>query len=888
MSRLLLPRLLILALFGVLCARLYQLQITPVPEVATAAQPVVQATRALPVRPIRGEILAADGTTVLAATLPLYTVAIRAADLPPLDTAERAMVYARLNAVLGITATLTISPAVALTRDTALDAAVRAAIGDDAITNARIIEEPRPLTLAVPPGAGGALAALLRRHTPIVALDGALPVDDETQAALGAAAATLGDALTLSTTLTISPASALQTDAVLRDDLTALLGSMPALPEPARALVATVAADRAPAALRLAQAVPQTLSFATPLAERIERVDMPGYQTFTIASEVPRDMVLAIRENASALPGVVVEESYRRNYPLSGRVASLSHILGYIGRADECDLARRNEAQSWVDGLLGSLGSAIECGIIQKPMATTSSKLPQYLDDDRIGKDGVEAGYERELRGTMGAQEVSVDAGGAIVRAPELVQPPVDGSSLRLTIDAGLQLQVEQIVQNWIAEAERRRPLQPAPVAYKRDYKPVVSGVAVVIEIQTGRVLAMVSWPAYDNNIWIDPARSAELMALLQPGDEEKRLARLTGRAVAGQYPPGSTMKQFDAMIALQNAIITPETTVRDPGKLVIEDEFVAGRQYVYPNAYPTDNGLITVSDALKQSSNVFFMSVAGGNRDRVINIEPENQVIEKGIGITALAQGLELFGFGSPTGLRLAGEAPGRVPTPAWKQRVLRQAWTTGDTYNAAIGQGNLEVTPLQLAAAAAAVANDGVLYRPQIVDALIAPDGGVRVIPPEIVRRIPMDPQYFRVVREGMRRSVTEGVNLAARDACSGMTIAGKTGTAEFGPEIQVPTLDGKGLRKVRQSHAWFVGFAPYDAPRYQVLTLVEGAGDLNDGSATLAVPAATQILQAVMGVIPPAPLPRGCQAGMPPLPPRTNPAAPAPVPISDPRDR
>jgi len=143
-------------------------------------------------------------------------------------------------------------------------------------------------------------------------------------------------------------------------------------------------------------------------------------------------------------------------------------------------------------------------------------------------------------------------------------------------------------------------------------------------------------------------------------------------------------------------------------------------------------------------------------------------------------------------------------VPTPAWKQKVLLQAWTTGDLYNAAIGQGNLEVTPLQLVTGAVAVANNGNLYRPQIVKAITDASGKlVQEIQPELVNRVPVAPANFAIVRDGMRRSVTEGPNVAARDACSGLQIAGKTGTAEFGPNIEIPPLDGKPRPSVRQSH-------------------------------------------------------------------------------------
>ena len=143
-----------------------------------------------------------------------------------------------------------------------------------------------------------------------------------------------------------------------------------------------------------------------------------------------------------------------------------------------------------------------------------------------------------------------------------------------------------------------------------------------------------------------------------------------------------------------------------------------------------------------------------------------------------------------------------------------------------------------------------------------------------------MPVSPANFAVVRDGMRRSVTEGPNVAARDACSGLQIAGKTGTAEFGPNIEIPPLNGKPRPTVRQSHSWFTGFAPYDNPQIEVLALVEGSGDMSDGSATITVPAVTQIMQAYFNITPPNPLPKGCQTDLPALPARIDPNAPPQV--------
>ncbi|MDW8147103.1 MAG: penicillin-binding transpeptidase domain-containing protein [Roseiflexaceae bacterium] len=867
-SRILGLQIAVILIFAILLGRLYQLQLVEAQADQFRYRTAVHVMRYLPVRPLRGEIFASDGRTLLAQTVPIYTLAVRPADLPA-DPASRAQVFAHLSQAIGVTSTLIVSPAIALDRDPLLRSDLIQGLGVETVASAQRIEPPLRAAFAITPDQRAAIDDLATRYHRLIRIEAPSAVFDSASASTSSP---------LTVTLTISPASALQFNPALREDLAQTIGdqAIAQLGTPVSWLRIEVSPSATLNALRLSAAYSDVLTLENPLATMVERANIPGYQTLTIREDIPHIVALAVIENAASLPGVVIERDYRRRYPLSAETPSLSYILGYIGRVNQCELVRQNPARSWMSGLLELIGNAIECGIIQKQVNPYELGLPRYLPDDRIGKFGVEASYEEELRGQLGMQEVLVDALGRPVRPPQTIKAPRDGYNLVLTIDAQLQRQTEIILRNWIDESERRRQTMPDRFAYKRNYDPIRSGVAIVVEVKTGRILAMVNWPAYDNNIW-DPARSAELQELFFPSDPEKQkeLARLslqTNRAISGQYPPGSTLKPFDAAIALQKGIITADTQIRDPGRLLVEDQYVPGVVYQYVNASLRDNGKIDVRQALKVSSNVFFMSVAGGNRENVINLKPEDQIIEKGLGIAALAEGLGWFGFGEPTGVRLRGEEAGRVPTPAWKQRVLRAAWTTGDTYNAAIGQGNLEVTPLQLVMASAAIANDGLLYRPQIVRAITDANGNViREIQPELIRRIPIEPRHFQVVREGMRLSVTEGPNIAARDQCSGLRIAGKTGTAEFGPLITIPSPDGRGTREVRRSHAWFVGFAPYEDPEIEVLVLIEGAGDMNDGSATIAVPAVTQIMQAYFGITPPNPLPRGCQQGMPPLPPR-----------------
>jgi penicillin-binding protein 2 len=762
MPRLIALRALLLLLVTVLVGRLYQLQVVSI-DSQSGNVPEEIFRRTLMVPPRRGEIFAADGSTLLAESVPIYNLAVIPGRLPPAaDPARRSEVLARLSQVAELTATLSLSPTTAL---------------DGSPT----------------------LRASLARIGPLPALGAGQPL-----------------------TVTVPPADTLF-------------------------------------ALELTRRYSDVLQLQNPIEALIDREQVRGYQSVVVREDVSPDLALAIRENSNYLPGVQVVEGYRRRYPLSGEIPSLSHMLGYIGRISECELVAENPASSWLSGLADVVGHAAVCGLIPKAIDPASIGLPPYQVDDRIGKDGLEAAYEAELRGRMGIESLLVDVLQRPVSAPETLRPVENGHSLVLTIDTAFQAETARILQGWIDEGERRR--QAVREQYKRDYAPIVAGSAVVFDPRDGRVLAMVSLPSYDNNVWVDPTRSAELQALLAPESPEAlaellRLAPLTDRSIAGQYPPGSTLKQFVGAAALQQGVIGADTKLRDPGLLKLIER--NGAPFELPNSVRSrDNGELTVVDALRLSSNVFFASVAGGN-DQATNLEEEALRVN-GLGIDRLVEGLEWFHLGRPTGIDIAGEAPGLVPTIAWKAQIKREVWTTGDTYNTAIGQGDMLVTPLQLAVAAGGIATDGTIYRPHVVGSIVDSSGELlRQVAPEVISRAPVDPTYLQAIREGMRQSVADGLNVTAREECSGLSIAGKTGTAEFGPLLETPDK-----RLVRQSHAWFVGFAPYDNPQVVVAVLIEGVGDLSDGSSTMTVPAVTQIMQAYFKVAPPAEPPASCPA-------------------------
>lgn len=759
MSRFIVLRVALLLMVVVLVGRLYQLQIVESDTQRYGNDIEVTTSRKLIVPPRRGEILAADGQTLLARSLPIYNIALVPGRLPS-QTAEPE----RRTEILG-------------------------------------------------------------RLTQIAEL---------------------------TSTLTLSPTSILDTRPALRGDLEQL-GPLPPI-SATQPLTVTVAPNAVFQAITLSQTYSDVLSLNNPLEELLAEGDVRRYQTLIVKEDISPELALVIRENSNYLPGVMVVEGFRRSYPQSSAVPSLSHLLGYIGRVTECELTSENPASSWLNGLSEVIMHAGPCGLIAKKLEPTSIGLPPYTGDDRIGKDGLEAAYETELRGRMGIDTLLVDAMERPVSAPTALRPVEHGNNLVLTIDVKFQAQVEKILRRWILEGERRR--NAAKEQYKRDYKPIRNGVAVVLNPRDGRILAMVSVPNYDNNVWVDPTRVNDLRALLAPSapqaqEELQRLAPLTNRAIAGQYPPGSTLKQFVGSVALQTGTITVDTKLHDPGLIRLIER--NGSTFILPNSVRNrDNGQINVVDALRLSSNVFFASVAGGN-DQVINLGKDDYRTP-GVGIDNLVTGLEWFNLGRLTGVDLAGEAPGLVPTKTWKAQTLRDAWTTGDTYNTAIGQGYMEVTPLQLATAAGGIATDGSIYKPHMVQAITDANGNVvRTITPELKTKVPIDPAYLALIRQGMRESVVNGLNIAARDECSGLSIAGKTGTAEFGPNL---APEGR-----RQSHSWFVGFAPFDNPQLVVAVLLEGTGDLSDGSSTMAVPAVTQIMQAYFGVTPPEERPRTC---------------------------
>lgn len=463
-----------------------------------------------------------------------------------------------------------------------------------------------------------------------------------------------------------------------------------------------------------------------------------------------QDETLIFSARAAEFPGISLERSAVREYQ-DGLI--FSHILGYEGKIRKEELA----------------------------------EYPDYLPIDSIGKQGIEKSYESELRGKRGADRVEVDSRGAVKKALGVFEPE-PGSDLILNIDADLQKKLFDSLSVALDTAGLRK------------------GAAVAMDPRDGSVLALVSLPSFDNNLFAGGIDSANYAGLI-----EDDAIPLFNRAIAGEYPPGSTIKPFLASAALAEGVVTPNTQIESRGGIT-----VAGFSFGDWKAH----GFTDVRHAIAVSSDVYFYSVGGGYG----NI--------RGLGMEKMDAYEQRFGFGSETGIDVPGEKTGFLPTAEWKEKKFGERWYIGDTYHASIGQGFVLATPLQLADATSAVANGGTLWKPRVVGQIRDRDGTLRSMAPEALRRNVIDPSILKTVREGMRMTVTESVGTAQSLAGLPVAVAGKTGTAQFGTE--------------KKTHGWFESFAPYEHPTIVLVVLIEG----QENEGYFAVPVTKDVLSWYFG--------------------------------------
>ncbi len=418
----------------------------------------------------------------------------------------------------------------------------------------------------------------------------------------------------------------------------------------------------------------------------------------------------------------------------------------------------------------------------------SESEFKKMSDDysviDYIGKNGLENFWEKNLKGVPGKKNIEVDALG---RQKKIVNevPAQDGANLRLAIDADLQQKTEAVVDNYLKKLNLNR------------------ASVIIMNPQTGEILSLVSVPGYDNNLFAKGIRQESYQDYLKDPNQP-----LFNRAVSGEFPSGSTFKLVVASAALQEKVINETTSFLSTGGLHIG-------QWTFPDWKAGGHGTTNVRKAIAESVNTFFYYIGGGYQDFV------------GLGVERLGKYAKLFGIGSKTGVDLPNEATGFVPTADWKKKTKGERWYIGDTYHFAIGQGDVLVTPLQVANFTAAVANGGKLFEPHLVSAVLDSNNNiVREIAPKIIRENFIDAANIKIVREGMRQTVLAG---SARSLqIVPVEMAGKTGTAQWSSK--------------KAPHAWFTGFAPYDNPQVVITILVEEG---REGS-TVAVPMAREIMQ------------------------------------------
>lgn len=457
-----------------------------------------------------------------------------------------------------------------------------------------------------------------------------------------------------------------------------------------------------------------------------------------------------------------------------------------------------------------------------------------YAIYDVVGRSGLEATYEGWLRGDKGEKVIEVDAAGRELRAVGRPEAPSPGHSLVLTVDLAFQRAVEDTLSAALTRIGAK------------------SGAVVVIDPRDGAVRALVSLPTFDNNLFSAGATSEEFGALLS---DERR--PLFNRATSGQYPPGSIFKIVTASAGLAEGVIDRNTRIVDPGVIVLPNMYNPDITYPFYCWLRSGHGSLDVVGALAQSCDVFFYQVAGGYH--------EHGADQTGLGSETLGAYAREFGLGRPSGIELLGEAPGRVPNADWLAKALEVPWTTGETYTMGIGQSHLLVTPLQMAVAAATVANGGTVYQPHLVDRVLDAEGEIALRPGGVAGVLSVAPDILATVRQGMRDAVTVGTARSAWSRLPGeISVAGKTGTAEF--YDPVITSDGVYPRRDKDgnllTHAWFIAFAPYENPEVAIAVFVDGSGldHIIEGS-QVAAPIAADVLRAWFKIPSPTPATTDC---------------------------
>ncbi|KAE9531116.1 penicillin-binding protein 2 [Ursidibacter arcticus] len=490
---------------------------------------------------------------------------------------------------------------------------------------------------------------------------------------------------------------------------------------------------------------------------RKERARSSRYTPILLKPNLTEEQIARFSVNQYRFPSLDVQPYFKRTYPY-GDV--LTHILGYVAKINDKDKQRLQD----------------------------EGKFGNYAGSHDIGKLGIEKFYEEQLHGQTGFEEVEINNRGKVIRKLR-DQPAVAGSSIRLTLDVELQQYVSSLIGN-------------------------EKGAIVVLDPKDSSILAMVTNPSYDNNLFVDGISGRDYKKLL---DDEDR--PLYSRATQGTYPPASTIKPFMAVAGLTENKITAGSTVFDPGYWILP-----GTTQRFRDWKRSGHGRTDINKAIVESSDTYFYQLAYD------------------MGIDKMSDWMKRFGFGVKTGIDLAEESTGIMPSREWKQkRYKKQPWLAADTINAGIGQGYWISTPLQLAKATAVLINNGKVNTPHLMMEVMSRENMPYQDPLlyDDIKDVP--PRFWQIAKLGMY-NVLHASNGTGRKAFAGVPYraAGKTGTAQV-KSLKGKDYDKNAIAKKYHDHAWFIGYAPYENPKMVVSIILENAG----GGGSTAAPMARKIM-------------------------------------------
>ncbi|MDP2110510.1 MAG: penicillin-binding protein 2 [Thiobacillus sp.] len=477
------------------------------------------------------------------------------------------------------------------------------------------------------------------------------------------------------------------------------------------------------------------------------------FETVPLKSKLTDEEVAIIAANRYRLPGVEVKARLFRNYQAG---PGMAHVLGFVGRINDRDLQQLRD----------------------------NGREQNYKGSAHIGKTGLEQSYETLLHGRTGFDQMETDASGRAVRMLSRI-PPVPGKDLRLHLDVALQAVAEHAFGDYL-------------------------GGLVALDPNTGGVLALVSRPGFDPNLFVDGI-DPETWKSLNESPERP----MVNRALRGIYPPGSTIKPLMALAGLELGLRKPSDSINDPGVFSLPNSSHQFRDWKRGG-----HGVVDLRRSISQSCDVYYYRLAVD------------------MGIDRMHDYLAQFGLGQKTGIDLDGESAGLLPSRDWKQRRFKQPWYPGETVIAGIGQGYHLTTPLQLAVATAMLANGGVRIEPRLVQAVRDPlahtwqpqPGGARA-------QLAITPKHLEVVREGMMDVMRPGGTAARSAAGAPYTVAGKTGTAQVVGIKQGARYDASRLAREHLDHALFIAYAPTENPTIAVAVMVENGGSGSGVAAPIA---------------------------------------------------